>query len=392
MEFYAKWKPKQFDVKLDLNGGIIEGAKNSIFLKYTYGEELILPTNIKKNGYTFEGWYIYEQGQKTKITKIEALTSGNQTVHAEYKNVVYNITLIEGGGKLKSEAPKTYVHGSAVYLPICLKEGYEFLGWSERENSTDNIVTYISYEDYGNKVYYAVYEAKRYTIAMYLGDDSVTLQYVLFGDPIKIEDPVRHGYKFDKWYVDKELTTEYIPSKTMPAESLNIYAGWIPLKFKMNFDTCGGTPEIINPVEVDCGASLLEYKPVDPTYKGKRFIGWFETKEVIEGEIPFNFEKMPCRNFILYARYGTILSGITANSIKYYDGAKELALEPSKYKNGEGAYLPEPTKEGYIFAGWHDNEGLQGDPIRVITTTNNKNQVLYSRWIPKKSYIVYVEV
>lgn len=39
---------------------------------------------------------------------------------------------------------------------------------------------------------------------------------------------------------------------------------------------------------------------------------------------------------------------------------------PSNYTYSVGAQLPEPTRDGYVFAGWYDNEACTGEPVEAI--------------------------
>ena len=40
-------------------------------------------------------------------------------------------------------------------------------------------------------------------------------------------------------------------------------------------------------------------------------------------------------------------------------------------------------KEGYIFAGWYDNENFIGDPIDKINSTDTGDKILYAKWVPE---------
>ena len=59
---------------------------------------------------------------------------------------------------------------------------------------------------------------------------------------------------------------------------------------------------------------------------------------------------------------------------------------------GEGSYfttytveqeltLPEPSREGYVFDGWYDNENFTGEPIATIKKGTTGNKTLYAHWI-----------
>ena len=53
-EYWANWTAKQYNVKLNTNGGTIVGEG---LTGYTYGEGAMLPDDVERTGYTFAGWY-----------------------------------------------------------------------------------------------------------------------------------------------------------------------------------------------------------------------------------------------------------------------------------------------------------------------------------------------
>ena len=53
-EYWANWTAKQYNVKLNTNGGTIVGEG---LTSYTYGEGAMLPDDVERTGYTFAGWY-----------------------------------------------------------------------------------------------------------------------------------------------------------------------------------------------------------------------------------------------------------------------------------------------------------------------------------------------
>ena len=54
--------------------------------------------------------------------------------------------------------------------------------------------------------------------------------------------------------------------------------------------------------------------------------------------------------------------------------------ELTSYTYGVGATLPTPTKAGYNFAGWYDNEEFEGEPVTAVTTTDTGNKEYFAKW------------
>lgn len=76
---YAQWEPNEYTIKLDLNGGTLNGKKGTIELAGTYGDVIKLPKPARK-GYKFDYWKgsRYYAGDKYTI-------SGDHTLSAQWK-------------------------------------------------------------------------------------------------------------------------------------------------------------------------------------------------------------------------------------------------------------------------------------------------------------------
>ena len=71
-----------YNVTLNTNGGTVKsGDVNS----YTQGgEDVTLPTNVKKEGYTFDGWYADETFSGNKVTSIAGTEAGDKEYFAKW--------------------------------------------------------------------------------------------------------------------------------------------------------------------------------------------------------------------------------------------------------------------------------------------------------------------
>lgn len=55
----------------------------------------------------------------------------------------------------------------------------------------------------------------------------------------------------------------------------------------------------------------------------------------------------------------------------------------------EGAALPIPTKTGYTFAGWYENQELTGVPVADIPTNNTENLNFYAKWTANTYTVIF---
>ena len=81
------------------------------------------------------------------------------------------------------------------------------------------------------------------------------------------------------------------------------------------------------------------------------------------------------------------------SNISYKDGNKDFTgwkagyTAPHSYVEGTELQLPTSDnveKEGYIFAGWYDNENFTGNPITEIASTDTGDKILYAKWEPER--------
>ena len=80
LALYAKWTPTEYIITYDTYYGKITSGKVE---KYTIEQEVKLPTDIHREGFTFAGWYA-DDLLKKKATKIEKGSSGNKTFYATW--------------------------------------------------------------------------------------------------------------------------------------------------------------------------------------------------------------------------------------------------------------------------------------------------------------------
>lgn len=77
---YAKWTANTYTIEYDTYYGTIVSGKVS---SYTTGEEVTLPTNVVRDGFSFAGWYA-DDLLTTKVEKIEAGEWGDKTFYASW--------------------------------------------------------------------------------------------------------------------------------------------------------------------------------------------------------------------------------------------------------------------------------------------------------------------
>ena len=60
-----------------------------------------------------------------------------------------------------------------------------------------------------------------------------------------------------------------------------------------------------------------------------------------------------------------------------------------EYSLVAGAALPIPTKTGYTFAGWYENQEFSGDPVTDVPTDSTKNLNFYAKWTANTYTVIF---
>ena len=135
---YANWEkiPVYSNIVYELNGGT--NPENAP-AQYEEGVGVTLPTPTKE-GYTFLGWAKDPQ-VADYITAICENTVGEVKVYAMWKQaeVKHAIEYVLNGGALAEGYPTEFTEGVVLALPVPTKDGFQFLGWTKEETSTEYV-------------------------------------------------------------------------------------------------------------------------------------------------------------------------------------------------------------------------------------------------------------
>lgn len=148
--FTANWKANIYTITFDSDGGTVTPESQNV----EYKSSFTLPTP-EKAGYTFVGWY-------NDTTLVEAGVynyASSIVLKAKWEVVNYLITYHLNGGFFYEEAVDKYTVETPTFdIPLPVKEGYTFIGWTGTEiNDRQEIISIMS-GSIGNKEYTAHWE------------------------------------------------------------------------------------------------------------------------------------------------------------------------------------------------------------------------------------------
>ena len=229
---YAVWKLKTYQVKYNANGG--SGAPSA--QQKEHGKALILSTKKPtRAGYAFLGWGTAKGATDAKYQPGGKYTANSAvTLYAVWEINTYSIVYdANGGDGAPDEQVKTYGESLEIAEDRPVKNGYNFLGWSEDANAATAEYTAGDYlEENRGFTLYAVWEAKTYTIKYNAngGSNAPASQKKTHGKTLKLTAaiPVRDEYEFLGWSSDKDAETAQFKAGAdyTANKSVTLYAVW----------------------------------------------------------------------------------------------------------------------------------------------------------------------
>ncbi|MGN1276029.1 MAG: InlB B-repeat-containing protein [Floccifex sp.] len=145
--FYARWIPNLYTITFDSCLGDSVPTE-TMLMEYDQSSNLTLMeemTGFNKPGYEFKGWstsengdVVFNDGQTVK----NLVSSGNVTLYAIWELNQYIIQYDMGTGAISHNNPESYniEDGDILLQAPQAKEGYQFIGWFEKDKQIKEIV------------------------------------------------------------------------------------------------------------------------------------------------------------------------------------------------------------------------------------------------------------
>ena len=142
-------------------------------------EQISIPKNPEKEGYTFDGWYWDENEWSRPFTAnslLNAPISSDMAVYAKFTAIEYSINYVTAGASHSN--PDIYTVEDSFVLSKAEKLGYAFEGWYSDEEYT-NRVEAVSKGAVGDRTFYAKFEIVEYTVSYENTKDSENINLKL---------------------------------------------------------------------------------------------------------------------------------------------------------------------------------------------------------------------
>lgn len=345
-------------------------------------------------GYTFNGW-VYEGNTYAEGDEF-TMPDGNVTLIGSYTATQYGITYDTGDSAVEvpSTATTSATVGTVITLPEVSRDGYTFGGWD-----CDGVVYpagsqftmpagAVEFEAIWNEIppVPGKFDVKYSWTGEVPSDVTLpeTLEDVEAGTTVTVADaPTSEGYTFAGWYYNGKITESFV----MPENDVTITGSWTkdevpPTKYELSLDAAGGTfadgtSSYSN--EFEEGQTVVT--PGEPSKSGFAFAGWVDENNnaaSIPGVMPSNPVALTATWSELYD-ITFVVDGETYDTAVDAGEAGDDLPTPSK---------GEPTKDGYIFAGWVDENG---NPVTSIPDADTTVEASWEEIIPETYTIKYYD-
>ena len=340
------------NVSYDGNDGEAE-VENETIKKLSY-----ITHKASRDGYTFYGWTV----SKYEIYKNKGEYYCDLCLKSSWELITYSISYNLAGGNVTEELPKTYDITKPITLPNPTKKGYTFLGWKEAR-ADSSVINYVMDDGtFGNKEYTAFWVANKYQISFELngGKMSVDSLKVTFDSECTLPTPERAGYQFAGWYNKDVKVSDGIWKQD---SDLNLRASWNILTYSISYNLNGGINDANNKVNYTIEDDLSIYAP---HREGYTFIGWTinnDNNRVVELKI----EKGTIGDIDCKANWQ-----VNEYSLTYdVNGGDSIAQNTVEIEYGSNYELIIPSRTGYTFDGWYNNDELVNNGVWTFLTDIN---------------------
>ncbi|WP_206911933.1 hypothetical protein IGL98_000668 [Enterococcus sp. DIV0840] len=353
LTLYARYTINQYTVEFDIDG-IIEHSQTK-----NYQSFLDEPTEPKKVGHKFAGWYIRtEAGTRNNIKaqqevkwdfKKDKLPDGNITLYAKFTKNTYVLSFESEGAIIGTQ---NVLYGDLATEPENPeKEGHSFTGWFTQVTGGDKWDFAIDTLADKDTTLYAQYTINQYNVS-FDNQGDITTETLEYGSKLTepTEKPVKAGYTFAGW---KNLATGKIwdfQKDTTLGNDFTLTAEFSADDQTIDFDFNGGSSKGADHLTAPTDSQVDIDGVIQPTKSGYQFIGWFNGDEQVSGTI-----SMPVGGMNLQARW------TAAGQVIHFDsnggtGVDSVVADTETTVDIDSKVT---SRQGYSFLGWFDEKGIQ---------------------------------
>ena len=383
---YVYYKRNVYEVKFYTQSGRNWTENTSLRITAKYGANI-------SDKWPGGGWYVSTSGT-TAQSNIDVMPLGGANFYGQQDGyytfkAYYYVEVLPGEkgdvtkGNVSYKLDHTDTANSNGRLTVTQEDKYPITGFTCNESiSTRNGASY------NNAKFY--YTRNAYDIIFMNPGEEKTLEFKfeqdISGAGYTPTAPAGYeGYVFGGWYDNEacEGVAFAFTGKTMPAQSITLYAKWVKPVFTVIF--MQGNTELKRIANIQLGDKITAADaPTNLTLaEGEEFCGW-----TLANGTPFSFDTEIRQNYTLYANIGS-KAGYTLTYVVEEGG--KAPTDPKRYaKDANAVVLNYDTYTGTddVFLGWTTTvNGTAVDYVPGSTIQMTGNKTLYAVFGPKTAAV-----
>ena len=428
---YANWKPNTYTFEYFANGG--SGSMTAS--RHTYDKESTLTRNrFSREGYTFAGWSITENGEVKYTDGQEVLNETSENgknikLYAVWEKNCYEITLDDDGANIAGSGVVYEGYGKGFYFDSNCntaidkvkkpeKTGYTFGGYYDAKNGggmkhidETGKITAENTAFKQERTIYANWNANTYTIRYHLGVDGASLadSPATYDKEVTLRPNIytKRGYAFKGWarteggpmvYTDKQTVKNLTAENTV----IDLYAVWEPVTALITLDPqegSGGTEYFYEKFGVNFYSNSIFTEILDkisiPLRTGYDFSGYFADvigsgNALIGSNGIFGINSTYfVQDSTLFAKWNVKTYTLTLNKEGGTGGTNSVIVTYDKRVPSAESVPPveAPKRKGFDFKGYYTGKNGTGTKFYDefmycdIVYKSTQNTLLYAYWI-----------
>lgn len=197
------------------------------------------------------------------------------------------------------------------------------------------------------------------------------------GSSVPLYSPTKSGYVFDGWYLYGTERVERLQPSSL--DDIKLTAKWTITTYSITYILNDGENSKENPSTYTISSDTITLK--NPTKLGSEFLGWYKDSSFRTSIT--KIAKGSYGNITIYAKWKD------EYSITYIlNGGINGSENPSKYNFKSSIILESPTRTGYTFLGWYDEDGNRVGSIGKGTTGDI---TLTAKWNEGNEYLIALD-
>ena len=293
---------------------------------------------------------------------------------------LYTVTLDASGGDPIRPIQYT-VESEAFQLPIPVRTGYIFLGWTGEGITEPQKTMEIPQGSTGDRTYTANWQVIEYTVTLDVsgGDPLDPITYTV-ETPVILPTPTSTGYTFLGWTGEGETTpqpTVVLPKGTTGDKAYT--ANWKVITYTIALGANGGE-------DLAAISYTIESDPIKlptPERKGYEFMGWIgDGIDGAQTEVIIPTGSTGDRTYIALWRVIAYFIELRQSSGNW--------MQNIPYTVEEEVKLPIPTREGYEFIGWVGEDIIDAQ-INVTIPRGSTGFRLYAAHWALENYTITLD-